>query len=493
MRHDSFPRLGNTPSARRKAGVRFVTSSPDSARLWRVTTWSPVRYAHNGDVAIAYSVGGGGDLDVLIIGGFIGHLEISPTLPMAARFWERMGSYARLIAFDKRGMGLSDRDAGAYTLENIADDAIAVLDAVGIERAAVFGMSEGGPAATMLAAAHPGRVSAMVQYATYARLSRTPDNPHGVPVDALRTFWHGMLANWGDPGSIQVWAPSHARDVELREWWARMLRSGVSPGGARAIGEMYEHVDVRPLLPAVRAPTLVLYRRGDRVVMPELSRIVASGIPDARAVELDGQDHLFCAGDQDSILDEMEKFLTGGLVSAPADRVLATVVFTDIVGSTERASVLGDRRWRELLERHERLAHREIGRYRGRLIKTIGDGLLATFDGPARAVRAGLALCDAAATELGMELRVGVHTGECEVIGRDLGGIGVHIAARVQAAANSGEVLASSTVKDLVVGSGLRFEDRGEHTLKGIPGLWRLHVAVGDDDRGRAPSTSAEV
>jgi class 3 adenylate cyclase len=416
-------------------------------------------------------------LDVLVIGGFIGHLEISPTLPMAARFWDRLGSYARLIAFDKRGMGLSDRDAGAYTLENIADDALAVLDAVGVERAAVFGMSEGGPAATMLAAAHPDRVSAMVQYATYARLSRAPDYPEGVPVEALREFWRGMRENWGDPSSIRLWAPSHARDVGLRDWWARMLRSGLSPSGARAIGEMYEHLDVRPLLPAVRAPTLVLYRSGDPVVRPELSRIVARGIPGARAVELDGNDHLFCAGDQDSILDEIEQFLTGGLVSAPADRVLATILFTDIVGSTECASALGDRRWRDLLEQHERLAHREIGRYRGRLVKMTGDGLLATFDGPARAVRCGIALRDAAAMELGAELRVGVHTGECEIIGSDLGGIGVHIAARIQAAASPNEVLASSTVKDLVVGSGLRFADRGEHTLKGIPDRWRLHAA----------------
>lgn len=464
-----------------------------------MTTWSPVQYAHNGDVAIAYSTYGQGDLDLLIIGGFIGHLEISPTLPIAARFWERIGSYARLIAFDKRGMGLSDRDAGAYTLENIADDALAVLDAVGVERTAIFGISEGGSAATMLAAAHSARVSAMVQYGTYARLSEAPDYPQGVPVEALREFWRWMRENWGKPDSIQLWAPSHARDPDMRDWWARMLRSGLSPSGARAVGEMYEHLDVRPLLPAVRAPTLVLYRSGDQVVRPELSRLVAAGIPGARAIELDGNDHLFCAGDQGPLLDEVEEFLTGGLSSPPADRVLATVLITDVVGSTESAAALGDRRWRQLLEQHERLARREIGRYRGRLVKMTGDGLLASFDGPARAVRAGVALRDAATAELGVELRVGVHTGECEVLGSDLGGIAVHIAARVQTAADPGEVLVSSTVKDLVVGSGLRFEDRGERALRGIPDAWRLHAAAGDDERRGAaripalPFTSSKV
>jgi class 3 adenylate cyclase len=268
----------------------------------------------------------------------------------------------------------------------------------------------------------------------------------------------------------------------MRDWWGRMLRSGVSPGGARALIGMYAQIDVRPLLPAVRAPTLVLYRSGDRLVPPRLARILARGIPGAREVELAGEDHLYFAGDQDAILDEIEQFLTGGLAPAPADRVLATVLLSDFVGSTERAAALGDRRWRELLERHERLAHREVGRYRGQLIKLTGDGLLATFDGPARAVRAGRALRDAVAETLGVELRVGVHTGECELIGEDLGGIAVHIAARIQDAAGPGEVLASSTVKDLVVGSGLLFEDRGEHELRGVPGTWRLHAAVGDED-----------
>ncbi len=445
--------------------------------------WSPIRYANNGEVAIAYATAGEGDLDVLIVGGFVGHLEIAPTLPMAARFWERMGRFSRLIAFDKRGMGLSDRDAGAYTLENIADDALAVLDAVGVESAAVFGISEGGSAATMLAAAHPERVTAMVQFATYARLSQAPDYPEGIPAATLRTFWQRIRETWGDPGSIQVWAPTVADDPEVRDWWARMLRSGLSPSGARAIGEMYEHCDVRSLLPTIRAPTLVVYRSGDRVVQPEWSRTVARNIPNARAVELDGVDHLFCAGNQQALLDEVEQFLTGSLSTEPVDRVLASVLFTDMVGSTERAAALGDQRWRGLLERHGRLVEREVSRHRGRVVKTTGDGVLATFDGPARAVRAGMALRDAAPSELGIELRVGLHTGECEAIGTDLGGIGVHIAARVQASAEAGEVVVSSTVKELVAGSGLRFTDRGDHRLKGIPDVWRLHTVVGDAER----------
>lgn len=443
--------------------------------------WSPVRYAHNQDVAIAYNTAGAGELDVLLIGGFVGHLEIAPTLPAAARFWDRLAGFSRLIAFDKRGMGLSDRDVGEYVLENIAEDALAVLDAVGVEKVAVFGISEGGPAATMLAAAHPDRVSAMVQYGSYARISWAPDYPDGLPAESLRTFWRRELENWGDPSSIELWAPSVSDDPETRDWWAKMLRYGLSPSGARAIGEMYEHMDVRALLPTIRVPTLVLFRRGDRVVLPSWSRAVAQGIPDAHEVELDGIDHLFCAGDAQALVDEVERFLTGRLSPRTSDRVLATVMFTDIVGSTERATALGDQRWRQILERHARIANREVGRHQGRIVKSTGDGILARFDGPARAVRAGMALRDTAPAELGVELRVGVHTGECEEIGDDLGGIGVHIAARVQATAAAGEVLVSSTVKDLVVGSGLRFADRGEHVLKGLPEPWRLHTVAADD------------
>ena len=325
----------------------------------------PIRYARNGDVSIAYTVIGDGPVDVLFIGGFISHLEIGLELALAERFWERMGSFARVITFDKRGMGLSDRDGGAYALENIVDDALVVLDACGVRRAAVVGVSEGGSAATLMAATHPERVSAMVQYGTYARVSRAGDYPEGVPVEVARRFWSRMIDQWGDPVSIDVWAPSAANDPELREWWARMLRSGVSPGAMRAIGLMYEDLDVRPLLPAVRVPTLILYRAGDRVVAPALSRAVARGILGAREVELDGVDHLFLAGDQDAMLDEIEEFLTGRPAVAAGDRVLATVLFADIVASTEVATELGDRRWRDLLGQFERLVAFLVGLFGG--------------------------------------------------------------------------------------------------------------------------------
>jgi class 3 adenylate cyclase len=450
--------------------------------------WEPIRYAHNGDVSIAYKVGGRGPVDILVIGGFVTHLELGNAHPLAARFWERLGSFARLIFFDKRGMGLSDRDAGAYTLENIVDDALAVLDATAVRRPVIFGISEGGAAATMLAATHSERVSAMIQFGTYARVSAASDYPEGIESERVRSFWLGLRDRWGEGDTVAWWAPSRAGDSELQDWWARLIRSGLSPGGASALHEMYQRIDVRPLLPAIRVPTLVMYREDDRIVPSALSQTVARGIPDSREVPIPGGDHLIFVGEQDSILDEIEQFVTGGLASVPADRVLATILFTDIVGSTDHAATVGDRRWRDVLERHDRLASREVGRYRGRIVKSTGDGLLATFDGPARAVRAGAALRDAVKESLGIDLRVGVHTGECELMGDDLGGIGVHIASRVESSADPGEVLVSSTVKDLVVGSGLRFEDRGEREFKGVPGSWRVSAFVHDDERLRGAS-----
>jgi pimeloyl-ACP methyl ester carboxylesterase len=262
--------------------------------------WTPIRYA------IAYTVGGRGGVDLLFITGFVGHLEIGPSLPLAQRFWDRVASFARIIAFDKRGMGLSDRDPDSYALENISDDAIAVLDALGLERTAVFGVSEGGAAATMLAATHPDRVSAMVQYGTYARVSQARDYPEGIPAERTRVFWGRMLETWGEPATVDLWAPSMAGDPELRDWWARLMRSGASPGSARAVGLMYEELDVRPLLSSVRAPTLVMYRSGDRIVPPPLTKTVADGVPGSRLVELPGRDHLFLV-DHDALVEEMEE------------------------------------------------------------------------------------------------------------------------------------------------------------------------------------------
>jgi class 3 adenylate cyclase len=450
-----------------------------------VLSWAPIRYAHNGDASIAYTEVGNGSVDLLFMGGFVNHLEIGREPPLAQRFWERLGSFARAIVFDKRGMGLSDREAGSYTLENIVDDALAVLDACDVERAVVFGVSEGGSAATMLAAAHPERVSAMVQYGTFARLSRAEDFEEGIDLDVLQRYWRGVIENWGDPNSLDDWAPSVAHDPEVREWWARMLRSGASPGVTRTVAQMYEDMDVRPLLPAITAPTLVLYRTDDRLVPTALSRAVAQGIPDAREVELAGTDHLWVAGDQDAMLDEVEEFVTGRPAAAVGNRMLLTILFTDIVRSTDRAAELGDRRWRELLDQHERLVERELARHRGRFVNSTGDGMLATFDGPARAVRAALAI-RAGARSLGLEVRAGVHTGECEVTGNDLAGMAVHLTARVMDTAKPGEVLTSATVKDLVVGSGLEFDNQGAHQLKGVPGEWALYAVTGDAEQSPA-------
>jgi pimeloyl-ACP methyl ester carboxylesterase/DNA-binding CsgD family transcriptional regulator len=451
-----------------------------------VVHWAPIRYAQNGDISIAYTVMGDGPVDLLFIGGFVSHLEIGLEPPLAQRFWERIGAFARVIAFDKRGMGLSD--PGAYTVELVVDDALAVLDACGVERVVVFGVSEGGCAATMLAATRPDRVSAMVQYGTYARIARTEDYPEGIPAESTRRFWDQMIARWGDPASLDHWAPSLAHDPELREWWARWLRSGVSPGAMRTLGLMYEELDVRPSLSAVRVPTLVLYRAEDRVVPPALSRAVARGIAGAREVELDGADHLFLAGDQDVMIDEIEEFVTGRPPAAVPDRMLATVLFGDIVGSTARAAELGDRRWRELLGQYLRLVERELARYGGRLVKWTGDGVLATFDGPARAVRSALAIRDRARA-IGLEVRAGIHTGEVAVRASDIAGIAVHLTARVMATAHPGEVITSRTVKDLVVGSGLEFEDRGASGLTGLPGEWSLYAVTGDTER--SPIASA--
>ena len=443
-----------------------------------------IRYARSGEASIAFRVCGEGPVDLLIINGFVGHLEIIFELPAVQHFVDRLGAFARVIVFDKRGMGLSDRDAGAYTIENVTADAMAVMDAAGSERAALLGISEGGPASVMIASTHPDRVSSMVLYGTYPRLARVDDFPEGLPADELRRMWSRMSGTWGNPESLRYWGPSAADDPEVREWWGRLLRSGASPGVIETLGSMYEQLDVRPLLGSVQAPTLVLHRIDDGLISSAMMNALAAGIPDVRMIEIPGEDHLFCAGDVDAIVDPIEEFLTGSRPAPNPDRVLATVLFTDLVDSTATAAELGDREWRSLLERFERLSSRELDNYGGRLVKTTGDGLLATFDGPARAIRCARSMAGKA-PELGVDLRAGIHTGEVERRGDDVAGIAVHIASRVEGLAEPGEVATTSTVADLVVGSGLRFRDVGARALKGVPGEWQIRAVAGDDGSGR--------
>src|SRR3954452_1071351 len=440
----------------------------------------PTQYAMSGDVSIAYHVVGDGPIDVVAVLGFATHLELQWEAAPFARFCERMGSFARLIVFDKRGTGLSDPVAEVPTLEQRIDDVRAVMDAAGSERAALFGVSEGGPMSIMFAAIHPERATALVLHGAMARTTEAPDYPWASPADALRESAAEFIApNWGQDatGMLELFAPSFVGDPEAAKFVARLERSSASPAMVMQIFEMFLDIDVRAVLPTIRVPTLVTHRRGDRVVNWRAGEDLAAQIPGARYVELPGIDHLPWAGDQEAVLGEAEEFLTGARTVAEPDRVLATVMFTDIVGSTERASELGDARWREMLAAHQESVRGELSRFRGREVKTLGDGHLATFDGPARAIRCGAAIAQTARAA-DLEVRVGLHSGEVEVMDEDVGGIAVHIAARVGALAGAGEVLVSSTVKDLVAGSGIGFEDRGTRPLKGIPDEWRLFAAA---------------
>jgi class 3 adenylate cyclase len=433
------------------------------------------RYARSGDLQIAYQVIGDGPLDLVFVSGFVFHIELIWSDPALSRFFRRLASFARVVLLDKRGQGLSDRPAEPPTLEQSMDDVRAVMDAAGIGRAALFGVSEGGPMCMLLAATHPDRVSALALYGTYARML-DDDGYRGVSQPALEWFIAMLEREWGGPAAIDVFAPSRARDPEFREWWGRFLRQGTSPRGARDLFELYRAIDVRPVLEAIAVPTLVMHRRDDIAIPPAAGRYIADHVAGARYAELQGADHLFAVGDWEAVLDEVEEFLTGQRGQREPDRVLATVMFTDIVGSTARAAEAGDRRWRELVDRHDEVVREELGRHRGRAIKTLGDGFLAIFDGPARAVRAAQTVTGRT-RELGIEVRAGLHTGEIELLADDVAGMAVNIGARVAALAGPGEVLTSSTVKDLVVGSGIEFEERGEYRLKGVPGAWRLFAA----------------
>jgi len=443
-----------------------------------MTSPPKTQYTKSGDLHIAYQVTGAGPLDLVFVPGFVSHLECQWGRPWSAHFFERLGSFSRLIRFDKRGTGLSDRVGGIPTLEQRMDDVRAVMDAVGSERAALFGISEGGPMSLLFAATYPERTSALVLYGSYARRSWSSEHPSGRTEAEWQTMLDTIEKGWGNPGGlVTMWAPSAADDESYRQWAATYSRLAASPGAAVAVMQMNKEIDVRPILPAVRVPTLIVHRTGDRVTQAEQARYLAKHVPGARLVELPGADHIPWVGDSDAILNEVEEFLTGSRHETETDRVLATVLFTDIVGSTERAAALGHRKWRDLLEGYHSLARRELARFRGREVDTAGDGFFAAFDGPARAIRCAEAISKGV-RPLGIEIRAGLHTGECELIGEKVGGIAVHIGARVASLARASEVLVSNTVKDLVAGSGIGFEDRGTQTLKGVPGEWRLYAVT---------------
>jgi class 3 adenylate cyclase len=434
-------------------------------------------YTRSGDGHVGYQVMGDGPIDLL---GLTTGLHVwldEDEEPHWSRFDRRLASFSRLIRFDPRGVGVSDPLPGVNpSVESWMQDALAVLDAIGSSRTALFSVGTGGLVALLLSATHPERVSAQVLLHSSARLARADDYPWGVPQSSLDKFVNAVTNPDYDGTKVDdlaLLAPSLVNDTEFRAWWKRIGPRVASPAMARAMDILAGETDLREVLPRIAAPTLVLHRRDNPFMRIGHGRYLAEHIADARFIELVGQDHLCFAGDTSVLLDEIEEFLTGARATPDVERQLATILFTDIVNSTQTATELGDRRWHELLDRHDRAAEIEVTRFGGRRIKTTGDGLLATFGSPARAIQCGLAICSST-RELGIEVRVGVHTGEVERRGDDVAGIAVNIAARVESCAHPGQVWVSRTVTDLLTGSGLAFTDEGEHALKGVPGAWRL-------------------
>jgi len=440
------------------------------------------RFVRNGDVLLAYQVVGNGPIDLLLIDTWAHHVDLVWDVPEFARLLRRLSSFSRLIQFDRRGTGLSDPVPvnALPDLETQVDDVIAVLDAADVQRPAVLGVADGNLVAMLFAATHPERCRALALYAPAAMQTAGPDHPIGFTLEfveeTVQLMTDGLLQGGG---GLEWLAPSRVGDERFAAQLARLQRSALRPG---AIGHYYRQSmlsDIRPILPTIQAPTLIIHRSEDRIMPIALGREVANLIPGAKFVEVPGTDALPFSGDSDRIVEEVEEFLTGTHTGAEFERILATLVFTDIVESTSVAARVGDRAWRDLLDQHNELLRREFARFRGREVTTTGDGFLATFDGPGKAVRCALSITEAATT-LGLEVRAGVHTGEVDVRELDVGGLAVHIAARVAALAAPGEVLVSSTVKDLLVGSGIEFEARGSHALKGVPEMWRLFAAQRD-------------
>ena len=434
------------------------------------------KYARSGDVHLAYQVFGDGPVDLVLVRGFMSHVELVWEHEPHVRALRAFASFARVITFDRRGSGLSDPVADPPSLEQRMDDLRAVMDAAGSERAALLGTSEGVSMCLLFAATYPERVQALVSWGGMARTTEASDYPIGTPAEALlESGAEFLIPYWGEGSGMEVSIPSRADDPAVRAFYCRWERASASPGQLAQLGLMFIDTDVRHVVPAVHAPALVLHRRHDRLVNVRHGRWLAEHLPDARYVEIPGDDHAMEYENFDLIVGEIEEFLTGVRRGPEPDRVLATVLFTDIADSTRTAADLGDRRWHELLNRHATAVGDEVKRAGGRVVKSTGDGFLATFDGPARAIRCARAILDAAAAE-GIRVRAGLHTGECELLGDDIAGIAVHIAARVSARAEPGEVLVSRTVKDLVAGSGLQFSQRGAHELKGVPDVWELYA-----------------
>jgi pimeloyl-ACP methyl ester carboxylesterase/class 3 adenylate cyclase len=442
-------------------------------------------YARNGDASIAYQVVGSAPVDLVLVPGFVSHLDLWWGLPETAAFVQALASFTRLILFDKRGTGLSDPVAHVPTLEERMEDMHAVLDAAGSERPALLGVSEGGPLGISFAATYPERVSSLIIYGSSPRFSSSADflpERHEF-FERVRRDTASIVEHWGEGRSVELFWPSAAGDEGMTRAVALWERASASPAMVRAVFAAWWELDVTDVLGVIGVPTLVVHKTGDRVLPIEAGRYLASAIPDSRLVEQPGVDH-FLFVDQEPLIDEIERFLTGATRRQGHDRVLATVLFTDIVSSTDRAAELGDQRWRELLEAHDVAVRRQVELHGGRVVKSLGDGYLATFTGPARAIRCGCQLADDAKS-LGLQLRVAAHTGECELLGDDVAGIAVHISARVLEQALPGEMLVTSSVRDLVVGSGIQFSDRGTHDLKGVPGQWTLLAA---EPPGRPPS-----
>lgn len=434
------------------------------------------RYARSDDATIAYQVAGEGKLDLLFLPGWISQIEQLWDASAMRRFLERLAVFSRLILFDRRGSGLSDSVGESYTLEQEARDALAVLDAAGSQRAALLTYGLGGPVGALLAAESPERVGALIMYASIARATWAPDYDWAMSREERTEWTERTVVAWGetDGPALAVLAPSMVGDPALAEWFARLQRLSASPSAARTLLNAAADLDVRDTLPRIQVPTLVMHRSRDNAWDPRHSRYLATHIPGARHIELEGVDSLPFVGDSDAIIEEIEEFLTGERSGGELARALLTVMFTDIVDATARAAGLGDGRWRDLLAHHDAQVREQLARFGGREVKTVGDGFLATFQGPpSRALRCALAITEAA-HKLAVEVRVGVHTGECELIGEDVGGMAVHIASRVSGLAGPGEVLVSGTVFGTVVGGPFTFEDRGFQELKGVPGRWPL-------------------